>query len=83
LADTVATPLRDTTPPETVHTPPALSVKLVAGGIVVAPLELPDELLEPLEDDDELDDDELELLLELDDDPPELLLDVANVPTIV
>lgn len=66
-------PFLATTPPATVQTAPLLSVRLVAGGIVAAPLEPPEELedeldelelLELLLDDDELDDDEL---LELDD----------------
>jgi hypothetical protein len=51
---------------------PAASVRLVAGGIVVAPLELPDEVLDPEELlDDELDELELDELLELDDPPEE------------
>jgi hypothetical protein len=54
------------------HVTPAASVRLVAGGIVAAPLELPDEVLEPPEELDELELDELlELLLELDDPPEE------------
>jgi len=64
--DAVATPLRETIPPATVHFAPEASVRLVAGGIVEAP---EDELL--LEDDE---------LLDAEDPPEELLLDDSGVP---